>query len=325
MEQNESSHNKDFNEADNKAQGIPVMLVDFYRGLCSSLAVNKAWPIFLKSSKVRYRTAQSFLFNGVIYLSSILVVEYTVFPLIRNLVGSLSGQEAGWLGLVVEGLTSMFYHIFWLLPLYVISLILNMTTVAEVAEDTFKVIGLPYDKSSSLSSVVSDILFESLFLTACMTVAAGVDILVVLSPYVSEILLVFYPLSFLYWAWIYSFCAFNTKWKFQGVGIIRRIGAIEYNMAFFAGFGTPLTALTYFYPNFFVNAVVYALFYPWLVIVACVSCNDASSKRLNPLLKSDDDDGAILQRYPVFRLPQKVTQTILGCLFKSPVGQKKEK
>ena len=146
---------------------------------------------FLKSSKVRYRTAQSFLFNGVIYLSSILLVEYTVFPLIRSLVGSLSGQEAGWLGLVVEGLTSMFYHIFWLLPLYVISLILNMTTVAEVAEDTFKVIGLPYDKSSSLSSVVSDILFESLFLTACMTVAAGVDILVVLSPYVSEILLVF--------------------------------------------------------------------------------------------------------------------------------------
>jgi hypothetical protein len=96
-------------------------------------------------------------------------------------------------------------------------------------------------------------------------------------------------------------------------------------MAFFAGFGTPLTALTYFYPNFFVNAVFYALFYPWLVIVACASCNDASSKELNPLLKSDEDDGAILYRYPVFRLPQRVTQAILGCLFKSPVGEKKEK
>lgn len=325
MEQNENSQNEDLRKADDNADGIPLMLVEFCRGLRSSLAVNKAWPIFLKSSKVRYRTAQSFLFNGVIYLSSIMLVEYTLFPMIRSLVGTLSGQEAGWLGLVVEGLTSILYHTFWLLPLYVISLILNMTTVAEVAEDTFKVIGLPYDKSSSLSSVVSDILFESLFLTACMAVAAGVDILVMLSPYISEILLVFYPLSFLYWAWIYSFCAFNTKWKFQGVGIIRRIGAIEYNMAFFAGFGTPLTALTYFYPNFFVNAVLYALFYPWLVIVACASCNDDSSKKLNPLVKSGEDEGEVsrLHRYPVFRLPQKVAQFVLGCLFKSPLGEKK--
>ena len=41
----------------------------------------------------------------------------------------------------LEGITWIFYHIFWLLPLYVINLILNMTTVTEVAEDTFKVVG----------------------------------------------------------------------------------------------------------------------------------------------------------------------------------------
>ena len=91
-----------------------------------------------------------------------MLVEYTIFPLIRHVIGTLSGEEAGWVGFFLEGITWIFYHIFWLLPLYVISLILNMTTVTEVAEDTFKVVGLPHDKSSSVSNLISDMLFESL-------------------------------------------------------------------------------------------------------------------------------------------------------------------
>lgn len=300
---------------------ISKLVVNFYNGLCASLAIHKAWPIFLKSYKVRYRTAQSFAFNGIIYLSSIMLVEYTIFPLMRHVIGTLSGEGAGWLGYLVEGLTWLVYHVFWLLPLYVISLILNMTTVTEVAEDTFKVVGLPHDKNSSISNVISDMLFESFFLAMCMGVAAGFDILVVLSSYVSKILLLFYPVSFLYWAWIYAFCAFNTKWKLQGVGIIRRVGSIESNVAFFAGFGTPLTALTYFFPNFFVNAVFYALFYPWLVIIACASCNDASNATLNPLLKEDADKETSAKskiiRFRIFHLPQSIAQSVLACLFKS--------
>ena len=79
MEQNESSHNKDFNEADKNTgyTGNACRLLS--RSMLLSY-VNKAWPIFLKSSKVRYRTAQSFPFNGVIYLSSILVVSIRCFP-----------------------------------------------------------------------------------------------------------------------------------------------------------------------------------------------------------------------------------------------------
>tara|TARA_B100001250_G_scaffold376447_1_gene364749 strand:- start:14 stop:991 length:978 start_codon:yes stop_codon:yes gene_type:complete len=306
---------------------LKTLIVDFYNGICASLAIHKAWPIFLKSYKVRYRTAQSFLFNGIIYLTSIMLVEYTIFPLIRHVIGTLSGEEAGWVGFFLEGITWIFYHIFWLLPLYVISLILNMTTVTEVAEDTFKVVGLPHDKSSSVSNLISDMLFESLFLAMCMAVAGGVDILVMLSPYISKLLLLFYPVSFFYWAWIYAFCAFNTKWKLQGVGIIRRVGSIESNMAFFAGFGTPLTALTYFYPNFFVNAVFYALFYPWLVIVACASCNDSSNPTLNPLLKEKNDENYVMMRvnrFPIFRLPQSIAQKLLTCLFKSKLEVKND-
>ena len=74
-------------------------------------------------------------------------------------------------------------------------------------------------------------LFESLFLAMCMAVAGSVDILVMLSPYIFKIIIAFYQLVFIE-AWIYAFCAFNTKWKLQGVGIIRRVGSIESNMAF---------------------------------------------------------------------------------------------
>ena len=77
---------------------LKTLIVDFYNGICASLAIHKAWPIFLKSYKVRYRTAQSFLFNGIIYLTSIMLVEYTIFPLIRHVIGTLSGEEAGLLG-----------------------------------------------------------------------------------------------------------------------------------------------------------------------------------------------------------------------------------
>ena len=73
---------------------LKTLIVDFYNGICASLAIHKAWPIFLKSYKVRYRTAQSFLFNGIIYLTSIMLVEYTIFPLIRHVIGTLSGEPA---------------------------------------------------------------------------------------------------------------------------------------------------------------------------------------------------------------------------------------
>ena len=69
------------------------------------------------------------------------------------------------------------------------------------------------------------------------------------------------------------------------------------------------------------------MFYPWLVIVACASCNDSSNPTLNPLLKEDLSDekyvNATVNRFPIFRLPQSIAQKVLACLFKSKFEVKK--
>jgi etoposide-induced 2.4 mRNA len=283
------------------------MLADFLNGVSTGIAFYVAWPVFLKSSKVRKNALQSFLFNGLIFLSSILVVEYFIFPLFRS--AKFLIASFGWLDTLLAGITRVVYYCFWLLPLYVISLMLNMSAVTEVAEDTFIVLKIKQDVSSEAARVLADVIFESIFVAVCMIVAAVIDLLVALAPYVSPLLWVFYPCSFLFWTWIMAFCAFNTKWKLQGVGILRRVRAIETNFAFYAGFGTPITAFTYFYPNFFVNAIVYSLMYPWVVIIACASHNESSDPTLNPILNADMDESK--GKWPIFKIPLSIAHCLV--------------
>ena len=74
-------------------------------------------------------------------------------------------------------------------------------------------------------------------------------------------------ISFLYVSWLYSFWAFNARWKSEGIGVVARLRKIETDWAFFLGFGAPLAAATFTNP-FFINAAIYSLAFPWLVVVA---------------------------------------------------------
>ena len=283
------------------------MFKEFWRGLNTGLSLYLAWPVFLASSKVRKNALQSFLFNGIIFLSSILFVEYFIFPLFLRARVVIVGF--GWIDSLLSGITRVVYYCFWLLPLYVISLMLNMSAVTEVAEDTFIALKIKQDVSPEAARVLADMIFESIFVTVCMIVAAAIDLLVALAPYVSPSFWIFYPCSFLFWTWIMAFCAFNTKWKLQGVGILRRVCAIETNFAFYAGFGTPITAFTYFYPNFFVNAIVYSLMYPWVVIIACASHNQSTDPSLNPILNANMDKSE--SRWPIFKIPLSIAHCLV--------------
>lgn len=288
----------------------------FYQGLCLGVSVHKAWPVFLTSSTVRKRSAQSLVLNGGIFLASIYLVETCLFPLFRNVVDS----SPFWLAYFLNMVMGILYYGCWLLPLYVIQLVMNMNAVTEVAKDTlFTVLRVPSNTNANLSSVISDVLFETVFVTACMIFAGVIDIGITLAPYTSDIFWLCYPCSIIYWTWIYAFCAFNTKWKLQGVGVLRRINAIQSNAAFYCGFGTPLTLLTYFYPNFFVNAVIYALLYPWFVIIACASNNGDTDPSLNPMLAVEYDP---TMQFPVFKIPYTIASRLLSCGPNKPKSSK---
>ena len=55
--------------------------------------------------------------------------------------------------------------------------------------------------------------------------------------------------------------------KSEGIGVVARLRKIETDWAFFLGFGAPLAAATFTNP-FFINAAIYSLAFPWLVVVA---------------------------------------------------------
>jgi hypothetical protein len=182
---------------------------------------------------------------------------------------------------------------------------------AAAAAPSFQTTAISSSSSSSASSAsiatapigefLGDVFYDTVVVMTCFGTVGCVDLLTAASPWMCHRLadlcvmagsapldrLFRYQLSavlpvlgtgvsFVYVCWLYSFWAFNARWKFEGIGIVARLRKIETDWAFYLGFGAPLAAVTFNNP-FFINAAVYALAFPWLVILA--SGADTTVKR----------------------------------------------
>ncbi len=293
-------------------------------------------------SRLRRAIFDNLIMNGAVFLCSIFLVEWLVQPGLAYLSSSASafygvGETAQ---AITAGLGQFVYHALWLLPLYLICLVMNGAHVAEIAEHSFKLLrdrghntaaassvpssarlsnstssiatsdsnssmgfapasaAPPFPNTSSsiaeapIGEFLGDVFYDTVVVMTCFGTVGCVDLVTAASPWICHrvadlcVMVGSEPLdhlfrhqistvlpilgtsvSFVYVCWLYSFWAFNARWKFEGLGIVARLRKIETDWAFFLGFGAPLAAATFTNP-FFINAAVYALAFPWLVILA---------------------------------------------------------
>ena len=315
---------------------MPFLIVKtFLQGLCTALSIWRAKPLLysidpspteqLSLSRNRAIWVENIGLNGGIFLGGMSFVEYIVFPRFQNV-----GQ--------ISLLANFMYYCLWLTPLWCLCIVTNGNLVGEMAKHSFNLLKRTDQtkpsntKSGSAFSAVArkagDILYDSFVVYTLFGLCGAVDFIVLAIPWICHRaadacafagstpmehvfrthLSVWLPtvgmvVSFVHYCWLYSFWAFNPRWKLEGLTVVQRLKKIECDWSYYFGYGVPLALFTT-WNSFFYNIAIYALLFPLLVMVATTA---------NTATTSTPMKGSIVPHIPIFRLSHAGFNVLIGC------------
>lgn len=184
------------------------------------------------------RIFQCCLLNGGFFAFSIILFECALLPFIRVFLNWMFGHNPG-IGQAVGGwivtFLSIVFGMIWILPLFILSKIVNSLWFQDIADSAYKVRKGRPQLLPSFSVIIADTLFSLLVQTLFLIQSMGASLLPI--NYFGMVCNVHLCL-------LYAMYSFEYKWCNMGWELHKRLTFIENNWPYFLGFGTILTALT---------------------------------------------------------------------------------
>lgn len=235
-----------------------LFIRSFLAGLKESLAFHRAARILYRSATIRTLFVKCLAFNGVFFVLSVFLFN------------AMLSQADYRNQMLMSGL----YYLFCILPLYIISFVLNagwynkiakrhmyllqqkQTKEMETREEQYRNKRQQKDVLAEFQSQLVDNVYSALLFIGMALQCS----LLSLSSRLFWVQLVMF-------CWLYSFHCWHYKWAAMGYDIERRKMALANNWTFFLGFGIPLTLASSF-TSYFVSYGIFAFIFP---IVSCLS------------------------------------------------------
>jgi len=323
-------------ESDMKGEGVVDAVIVLFMHAVKGFFHAFAWPTSLfvtyKSQKIASLTFKCIVLNGVIFAGSIVLFHMAIMPFLRFLIDfplhyfgnkpdlidqndqQQQQQKQPWepfMDYFVELFLFAVYHIFWVYPVYTLSFVLNSLWYQEIADEAYLIqIGKPASIKPTYDvflKKVTDILYQALLFLVFL-----VEIFVI-----SFIPLFGKPISFMFMCWLYAFYSFEYKWINKGWSLEKRLEFLETHWAYFAGFGFPVTVITFYFPQF-INSGIFALLFPMYVLMA----NEADPLPKIVLSESQIFGSFIPTRMPIFNISKKITSSLIKTFQRHSVKRK---
>lgn len=216
------------------------------------------------------RVFQCCALNGGIFFLSIAFFNYMLLHGIRHIIDFLYGDPMRSIIIwqLIEPTLTFFFTILWIMPLFLLSRVVNSLWFQDIADSAFKIRKGRPQVFPSISKVIADVLINLLV----QVLFLGQSYLVSFVPlsYVGRVL------SFVHMALLYSLYSFEYKWFNMGWELHRRLTTIERQWPYFLGFGIPLAILTELPNSFVLSGCVFSTLFPLFII----SGNEASPKEI---------------------------------------------
>ncbi|KAL8520907.1 hypothetical protein ACS0TY_011455 [Phlomoides rotata] len=313
-----------------KSKQASLLWLEGFREAC---CLHRVFTYCLRSRELAIRTGQCFLFNGFIFLGSILVLRSVVVPTLLWVLPEgcplIISQELCPIESVFRfysflrlGLIQLFY-VFWFYPMYISSFILSTLWYNDIAKYGFFAVekhGPSCSESSGQKDNASDKTTD--LAGAMIALAEQVYSILLLNFFFLEVYVAgFIPyigkaLNFLLLSWMYAYYCFEYKWNYSGLSLDKRLDFFESNWPFFAGFGSPCV-LAVFFISPLVSYGVMAILYPLFVLTATGSEADkvVTSQR-------NKWKGAGLGRIPIFLSADFLSMKVLTLFHFEPHERK---
>uniref|UniRef100_A0A6M2DK79 Putative p53-mediated apoptosis protein n=1 Tax=Xenopsylla cheopis TaxID=163159 RepID=A0A6M2DK79_XENCH len=220
-----------------------------------------------EESKVMTRIIQCCALNGGVFWTSIFIFEYILLPGLKLFLSFLLGHDKGtahdiWYWM--EPFLSLTFRMFWVVPLFLLSKIVNSLWFQDIADSAFRYSRGRPQFISSISKLIADTLFSLL-----------VQVLFLLQA----MLMQWFPITpigdflcLIHMCLLYSLYVFEYKWFNMGWELHSRLTFIETNWPYFIGFGLPLAVLTQLPGSYLISGCVFSILFPLFIL----SGNEAS-------------------------------------------------
>ncbi len=234
----------------------------FLKGLRDALSIKKIMFI-MSNPRIFSKMRKTWLLNFLLLLGSIVILDYIFLPSLVWLFGSHN---------LILTLIQNFYYLFFLYPIYMITLLLNGRWYSRIARESIterareiadvklksrdRKLALPSisSKEEVTKQIANDLyrlIFGLIYLGQCAVIAK--------LPFIGTIAFLISS------SWLSSLYIFEYVWSLLGLNQQQRLTYFSQRYLYMLGYGLPLALNGYFLPPLIRDAI-FALLFPIFII-----------------------------------------------------------